>query len=208
MYLALSRIVVTTGTNDCRVSPLTFPRLFIPCDVVSILLQAIGGSMASVATSNHNSPHLGVDIMVVGFAFQALTLGLFILICADFAITKLLKSKAAGTDGALDAKNAEKRPSWRFQGFVAALALATLCIFIRSTYRVIELAHGWEGSLIGNEKLFIILEGAMMVVAALALNTFHPGWCFPEGYEESMSNLLKKFKGQSIKSLEDEKLGE
>lgn len=33
-----------------------------------------------------------------------------------------------------------------------------------------------------DETLFFILEGVMVVCAVGALNVFHPGWCFGEGY--------------------------
>ena len=191
VYLTLSRLVLTIGANNCRVNPLAFPRFFIPGDVISILLQAIGGSVAGVATGKGDSPSVGANIMVVGFAFQFLTLGLFILICTEFALKTLHSSQASGaTDTALDVTDASQRGSWKFKGFVAALALATICIFIRTIYRVVQLAQGWEGPLIANEMLFVFLEGAMMVVAALSLNLFHPGWCFQNGYEESIPNLL------------------
>ena len=86
-------------------------------------------------------------------------------------------------DAATDPAHAKLRASWTFRAFLGALALATLCIFIRSIYRVAELSEGWEGALIKNQKLFIGLEGAMVIVAVLSLNAFHPGLCFREGYE-------------------------
>ena len=43
--------------------------------------------------------------------------------------------------------------------FVAFFSLAVICIFIRCVYRVIELSEGWEGDLIENERIFIVLEG-------------------------------------------------
>lgn len=70
------------------------------------------------------------------------------------------------------------RGSTAFKGFLAALALATICIFWRSVYRVAELAQGWDGALIKKQNLFIAFEGVMVIVAVLALNVFHPAICF------------------------------
>jgi hypothetical protein len=63
------------------------------------------------------------------------------------------------------------------------LALATLCIFIRSVYRVVELSEGWTGHLIRQQWLFVGLEGVMVVVAVVALNAFHPAFCFNAKFE-------------------------
>ena len=171
--------------------------IFIPCDIISLVLQAIGGGMASVASNNHKSPDTGDHIMVAGLAFQVLTLGVFILLCTDFAIRTARNTRELGADEALDASYATLRASMKFKGFLVALAVATLGIFIRSIYRVIELSQGWEGHLIKIEKYFIVLEGAMVVVAVVALNLFHPGWCFREGYSDEITRALKNQNGPS-----------
>jgi hypothetical protein len=92
----------------------------------------------------------------------------------------------------------------RFKGFLAALAVATAAIMVRSVYRLIELRQGWEGVLLSTlytyyrdpgvgvfvviindeanwrnytevERYFFVLEGLMVIVAVLLLNLFHPG---------------------------------
>lgn len=98
-------------------------------------------------------------------------------------------------NAALDPTHATLRASTMFRSFVAALAFAALCIFIRSVYRVAELSEGWQGALIKNQYTFIGLEGAMVLVAVLALNAFHPGFCFREGYirkQETKSDGSKR----------------
>lgn len=197
IYLTLSRIVVTFGPQNSRIKPKSYPRIFIPCDVVSLFLQAAGGGIASVASNENKSPDLGDHIMVAGLAFQVLTLAVFICLCADFAIKTVRRMQAMG-DAALDPAHAKMRGSIVFRSFLLALSFATLCIFIRSIYRVAELAEGWEGALIKNQNLFIGLEGVMVIAAVLALNVFHPGFCFHSGdardsIEQTTSNRSKGF---------------
>ena len=73
IYLTLSRIVITFGPENSHIKPLSYPRIFIPCDIVSLLLQAIGGGMASVASHQDKSPETGDHIMVyVTFSEQTL----------------------------------------------------------------------------------------------------------------------------------------
>lgn len=191
LYLTLSRIVTTFGPENSRIAAKSYPRIFIPCDVLSLVLQAAGGGMASVASHQDKSPQMGDHIMVAGLAFQVFTLLLFILLCTDFAVRTLRRMRAMGASQALDPTHVKLRASKLFRAFLAALTLATLCIFVRSVYRVVELGEGWEGALIKNQKLFIGLEGVMVVVAVLVMNLFHPGLCFREGYERPVAGSEK-----------------
>lgn len=100
-------------------------------------------------------------------------------------------------DAATDPTHAKLRASWIFRAFLCALALSTLCIFIRSIFRVAELSEGWEGALVKNQKLFIGLEGATVMVAVLSLNAFHPGLCFREGYTPKTRGIRSGRKGRS-----------
>ena len=119
--------------------------------------------------------------MVTGLAFQVFTLFVFMILCADFALRTVRRMNSMG-DAALDPTHTQLRRSQKFRAFLVALSLATICIFIRSVFRVVELGEGWEGALIKNQTLFVVLEGAMVVLAVLSLNIFHPGLCFREGY--------------------------
>ncbi|PVH93359.1 RTA1-domain-containing protein [Periconia macrospinosa] len=180
IYLCLSRIVLTFGPENSRIKPLSYPRIFIPCDVASLLLQAAGGGIASAASHSDRDPSVGNNIMIAGLAVQVVTLLIFILLSIDFALRTLRRHRQLGS-AALDPTHARLRASWAFKGFLVALVLATLCIFTRSVYRVAELSQGWQGHLIKTQKYFIGLEGAIVGVGVLALNAFHPGLCFREG---------------------------
>lgn len=152
--------------------------------MISLLLQAAGGGLASAQSHADKDPTVGNNIMIAGLAFQVATLFVFIILCADFAFKTMRRVRNMGKEEALDPTHACLRNSWAFKGFLVALSLATLCIFTRSVYRVAELSEGWNGHLIKTQKYFIGLEGAIVGVAVLALNAFHPGLCFREGYEE------------------------
>ena len=53
--------------------------------------------------------------------------------------------------------------------------MATFCILIRSCFRVAELSHGFSSRLANQQVTFMILEGAMIVIALVTLTSFHPG---------------------------------
>jgi hypothetical protein len=183
IYLCLSRIVLTFGAHNSRIAPLSYPRIFIPCDLASLLLQAAGGGLASSASHSDKDPTVGNNIMIAGLAIQVVTLLIFMVLSGDFALRTYRRSKTMGSAEALDPTHARLRGSWAFKGFLVALSFATLCIFTRSVYRVAELSEGWNGRLIKTQSYFIGLEGAIVGLAVLALNAFHPGLCFREGYD-------------------------
>jgi len=182
IYLCLRRIVYAFGPENSRIAPESYTRIFIPCDVLSLLLQAAGGGLASTASHQGKPPDTGDHIMVAGLAFQVLTLLVFIVLCADFVIRTSRRYKSMG-EAAFDQDPIyiSLRGSYKFKGFVAALTLATICIFWRSVFRVAELSEGWTGHVIRQQNLFIGFEGVMVIVACLALNIFHPAICFKEG---------------------------
>lgn len=135
VYFCLSRIVMVFGQANSRIPALWYPRIFIPCDVVSLLLQAGGGGWASIATHTGHSAEGGNHIMQAGLAFQVLTLFIFILLASDFTIRTMKRYKQLGATDAFDRRHEALRKSKRFRWFLAALTFATLCIFTRSVYR-------------------------------------------------------------------------
>ena len=160
--------------------------------------------MASVASHQDKSPDTGDHIMVAGLGFQVLTLLMFQLLCLDFLIKTLRRMRSMG-DAALDPEHAALRRNAKFRVFLVALGLATVCIFIRSVYRVAELSEGWTGALIQNQRLFIGFEGAMVIAAVAVLNAFHPGYCFREGYEQKKYKNLFRKKAKKPADVGDEK---
>ncbi len=177
IYFCLSRIVSTFGTENSRIKPLSYPRIFIPCDIASLVLQALGGGIASAKTHQNEDATVGNNIMIAGLAFQVLTLLVFIVLALDFAIRTIVRTRKLGQD-ALDPRHRKLRNSLRFKGFLVALSFATLCIFTRCVYRVAELSEGWGGHLIKTQRYFVGLEGVVVLAAVLSLNIFHPGLCF------------------------------
>lgn len=55
------------------------------------------------------------------------------------------------------------------------VGIATITILIRCCFRVAELHEGYGGDLANDEVLYMVLEGAMVVIAVMALTVGHPG---------------------------------
>lgn len=102
--------------------------------------------------------------------------------------------------------------SLRFADLDVALGVATIAIFIRSTFRVAELSGGFRGKLANDEITFMILEGPMIIIAVLALTIFHPGAAFGGRWAEAGWRLrgakkggdeeMEREKGSGVSSVE------
>jgi hypothetical protein len=179
IYLCLRRIVYAFGPENSRIAPETYTRFFIPCDVMSLILQAVGGAMASIASHNQNSTQTGDNIMIAGLSFQVLTLLIFMAVSLDFALRVVRRYRRLGADALDQSEQARAiRHGFGFKGLLAALTIATICIFWRSVFRVAELSRGWDGPLMKRQDLFIGFEGVMIIVACVVLNVFHPSIFF------------------------------
>ncbi|KAK5018940.1 RTA1 like protein-domain-containing protein [Cryomyces antarcticus] len=166
IYLTLSRVVIYLGVEHSRFSPKLYYWLFIPCDIVSLTLQAAGGASSSTSSGNSKA---GVDIAIAGLSFQVFTLAVFIGLAIDYAIRYARGQRAR--------PSVAKLPT-SFKVFAGFLSLAIVLILIRCCYRIDELSNGYSGPLIHNQGLFIGLEGVMIILAAFALNVAHPGPIF------------------------------
>ena len=72
-----------------------YSYIFISCDLLSIVLQAIGGGMAASATQNGDSTTSGTHIMVAGLAVQVASMSLFL---SAFALTFSSGTQVPETD--------------------------------------------------------------------------------------------------------------
>lgn len=169
VYFCLGDIVRAFPPEISRITASGYAKIFIPCDVVSLILQGTGGGMASVASQNNGDPTVGTNIMVAGLSFQVASLFLFIILASEYAF-RLRKWRSS--HGATAHLPVSRRS---VQLFLAFFPLAILCIFIRCVYRVAELSDGWSGKLIHEEGTFIGLEGVMVLFAVYALHNGHPG---------------------------------
>ena len=72
------------GEHISRLRPATYTFIFIGADVVSLVLQSIGGGMSAEAATP-DQEKTGVNVMTAGLAFQVFSLVLFIVLCAEYA---------------------------------------------------------------------------------------------------------------------------
>lgn len=143
IYVILGDLVKTLGRQYARLSPRVFYWMFIPCDIVSLITQAIGGSRSSLSIGADES---GVKISIAGLTFQVIVIIAFIALSVDF----LISFKRRGPRTVLPF--ATKR-------FLVFLSSAIILILVRCCYRIDELSEGYASDEFRDEGKFIGLEG-------------------------------------------------
>lgn len=176
IYLCLSRLIVVVGANHSRIKPKMYTYIFIGCDLLSLILQAIGGAMASMANGGSGAD-LGVNIMIAGLCSQIISMVIFFVLWGDFAF-RVRKSKKAGVKATHAPLYEDLRNNRTFHWFQWSLFGATVLIFIRCVYRVAELWGGFDSHLANDELTFMIFEGPMIILAVTLMTVFHPGRVF------------------------------
>ena len=157
--------------SAARFRPQTYTYIFIGCDFTALVLQAVGGAIASTAPPGDPALHAGVNTMVAGVAWQVFALALFGALSIEF----WLRVRRLGKGG-LNPAFAGLRSKRVFEPvFIAAVFLAAVFIFVRSVFRCAELSGGFDGPLANEEVTFMVLEGTMIALACILLTVFHPG---------------------------------
>ncbi|OWB73538.1 hypothetical protein B5S31_g3285 [[Candida] boidinii] len=177
IYFILAQVTVIIGLKYSLLKPMWYSNFFIFCDVTSIVIQAVGGAIAAVDLGNFESTDTGAHIMVAGLAFQVFSMGLFQFFWYLFLFKAYRDYKKNGSQN-FPPRYALIRSEKLFIPFLVAVSLSVIFVFVRSIYRLIELAEGFSSILAVDEIYFMILEALMMCLAVLSLTLIHPGYVY------------------------------
>ncbi|KAF5962465.1 hypothetical protein FBULB1_14144 [Fusarium bulbicola] len=150
------------GPSLARFPTKYFAWVFVPMDIISLILQGTGGGLSA---SSSGASQVGVDVAMAGLILQVIVLVAFSLLFGDYMF-RYLRSKKSRNLGSRD------------KLFFAFLDIAVLATLARCVFRADELKEGYQGELIKHEDLFIALEGVLIVVAVFCLFVAHPGFVF------------------------------
>ncbi|KAJ5477012.1 Efflux pump himE [Penicillium diatomitis] len=192
IYICFYRVTIIYGQSLFGLKPRILAIIFICCDIICLILQAAGGAIASLSNGTSREARaqgdMGINIMIAGLVFQVISLLAF-LSCAAYYLWSMRRRYSEPKATTV------KRGLW--YAFLTSLGVAAIAIFVRSVYRVAELREGFQGKLAGNEALFMILEGAMIVITTVALTVFHPGYCLgvPWKVQAAETSMLLESRG-------------
>ncbi|KAI2622406.1 RTA1-domain-containing protein [Hypoxylon sp. NC1633] len=165
LYVLLGTFISILGQEYSLISARTYTIIFMTCDVVSLVVQAAGGAMASSAAGQQKDTKLGTNIMVAGVIFQLVAMTAFALLALDFC------------------RRSSKLDTPReYNKILVASLISLIAIYARSIFRAIELIEGWTGYLMMYEAYFIALDGALMAIAVGIFLLFDPARTIPKVY--------------------------
>jgi len=161
IYAVLSILIARTGAQYSLLSPKAVLGIFITSDAVTTIIQIAGAALIGSAESNDKSPQTGQRILTIGLAIQVLITFVFWILLISF----LYKSR--------DVLWARKDKKLFLISFIAA----TLLVYLRTCFRLAEVAQGVKSYLFTHEAFFAALEFAPIAAAMLLFNAWHPGRC-------------------------------
>ncbi|PCH39363.1 RTA1-domain-containing protein [Wolfiporia cocos MD-104 SS10] len=170
-FIMLGQCIRRLGQQYSRLSAKRYTAIFLSCDIIALLVQGAGGGIASMSAGNGTNPDLGGNLMLAGIIFQLGAITIYVLLATEFVLrylhNKPLKDRINTTTSySLDT---------RMKQMLMALAFSSLCIYVRTWYRTIELANGWTGYIIHTQRYFVIMDALMITFAMGVMNIFHPG---------------------------------
>ena len=166
IYVILGRMIAIAGPGVSPIGPVWYLWIFCTVDVISLVIQAVGGGMAAVAFNSEPPTNTkpGTNTMVAGIDFQLASVVIFSCLFFLFLYRASVKLGLPAFKNDKDMKF-----------LVLVTSFSILLIIMRSIYRTVELAGGWTGHVIETERYFIALDGAAMAALVIAFNILHPG---------------------------------
>ncbi|SGY14207.1 BQ5605_C010g06101 [Microbotryum silenes-dioicae] len=168
--LAIKRLPVTLAHGLLSFPPKIFIIIFIIADIVTTAIQITGAALIGAAESSRTPGSVPTaitsaqanDILLSGLAIQSVSFLAFIYILSLVAY-----------------RSNQVRPHVLPPRFSAALIISSLLVFLRTVFRLAEVAQGVFGFASTHEVLFGILEFApvalaMSIWAALSLDELLP----------------------------------
>jgi hypothetical protein len=167
-FVIFGHVINRLGTQYSRLSPHLYTVIFCTCDVISLVIQGVGGGIAATANTLKGA-NGGANIMLGGIVFQLAVIVAFAICFIEYFIrwAKHAPIRSGSSRGEMTGK---------LLTMLGAVLLVTLFLFIRAIYRTIELAGGWNGRIIGTELYFNVLDGGMVTLAIFTYNFLHPGF--------------------------------
>ncbi|KAH6652669.1 RTA1 like protein-domain-containing protein [Truncatella angustata] len=168
VFRLMPPIVAAYGDRYRAWRPAWHNIVFYAFSAVCIVLQTIG-SVLSMLADTKTSNDIGIRLLVAGLAIHISSLFIFTILGVRFALA--VRQRKGGWDR--DSIMVYKTP--RFKSFIIGLSIAAILLIARTAYRMIAVAEGLASTLAQDEVLFLVLDGALMLVTIALLLALFPG---------------------------------
>ena len=115
IYLCLGRIIVVYGAHLSPLRPGIIAISFMVSDFISLLLQAGGGAVVEIA-NDATVEHIGIHLTIAGLSLQVASLGLLLVLCADFGRRCVRKGKDLSVEAAQERIRGARLFKWFLGG--------------------------------------------------------------------------------------------
>ncbi|KAF8597909.1 RTA1-like protein [Ceratobasidium sp. AG-I] len=150
VYMLLGRLAIHLEAEDLLLlKPSIITKVFVASDIITFMVQAGGGGL--IASSNTNTSKIGEKIFLVGLILQLVSFIIYTLVFIIFIWRLRTQRREQWHD----------RPDGIFKHWlmlVMAMAISCQGIIIRSGFRTIENAQGFEGKLATTERYFYMMD--------------------------------------------------
>ncbi|KAF5680453.1 RTA1-like protein [Fusarium denticulatum] len=198
-YMTLGRMVYyfIPSQSLLRMPAATLAAIFVGLDILSFIVQLIGGSMSGPG-SPPDEQMKAVHIYMGGIGLQEFFIVIFVVLC--FLFQKKMHTIERQHQGI----KAFVTSDWGM--LLCTLYFSLAMISVRIIYRLIEFSGGMgqDNALVTHEVYFYILEAAPMFLALLAFNLVHPGRIMtgPNSDMPGLFSFIKnKIRGRNGKQL-------
>jgi hypothetical protein len=130
---------------------------------------------------------LGQNIITGGLGIQVLFFGLFIIVAGIFNYRLRAMPSLRS-----------KQLSVPWQSYLFVLYGASLMILIRSVFRIIEYVMGQDGYLLDHEIFLYIFDAALMFLAMVLFNFYHPSRIINHGSVDQTRDLESANSGYAM----------
>lgn len=128
--------------------------------ITNALALFLGGGLMAGSDS---SAKTGQNVIVGGLFVQLFFFGSFVVVSAIFHRRMTKEPIVKATD-----------PRIRWQTYLIALYVASVLIWVRSLFRVIEFIEGNDGHLMRSEVWVFVFDGLLMATVLVWFSWFHP----------------------------------
>ncbi|KAM0442755.1 hypothetical protein ACHAQK_003810 [Fusarium lateritium] len=200
-YMTLGRMVYSFIPSHSLIGipAATLAAIFVGLDIVSFIVQLIGGSMAGPG-SPPDELMKAIHIYMGGIGLQEFFIVIFVVLCILFQRKMHEMNQQRGIKAFFTS-------DWG--RLLCTLYFSLAMISVRIFYRLVEFSggEGQDNGLVTHEIYFYILEAAPMFFALLAFNIVHPGRVMtgPNSEMPGLFSLIKsKFRGRKGNQLLDD----
>ncbi|KAI8954209.1 RTA1 like protein-domain-containing protein [Xylaria longipes] len=185
IFSIVPRIVAVYGEEYHGWRPVWYLVLLFVLTLASLILE-IAGSVVSTVQDVPIMVDTGVRILVAGLAVQLVALVTFVFHVALFAIALRTRRHS------LDPRFSHIYTSNLFRVSILAYTVATALVILRTAFRILQFAEGFQSSVAQSEVLFLVLDGGAMHFATTLLLVFFPARALGQSWSETSFRRLSR----------------